>query len=130
MKWGAGVVVNLFKTGDSLVPGNYRGITLIPIIRKIFSTMIRLRLEKKIALHESQAAFRVGRSCVDHIFTLSQIVYDSGNVNKSLYTFFLDIKKVYDTVWRAGLFFKLKEKGVHGKMWRVLLDMFSSLTPR
>ena len=98
VKWGAGVVVNLFKTGDSLVPGNYRGITLIPIIRKIFSTMIRLRLEKKIALHESQAAFRVGRSCVDHIFTLSQIVHDSGNVNKSLYTFFLDIKKAYDTV--------------------------------
>jgi hypothetical protein len=45
-------------------------------------------------------------------------------VNKSLYVFFLDIKKAYDTVWRAGLFFKLKEKGVKGKMWRVLLDLF------
>jgi hypothetical protein len=124
-KWGEGIVVNLYKAGDAMDPGNYRGITLIPILRKLFSTMIRLRLEKKVTLHESQAAFRAKRSCIDHIFTLSQIIHETGAVKKSLYVFFLDIKKAYDTVWRAGLFFKLKEKGVKGKMWRVLLDMFS-----
>ncbi len=123
-KWAEGIVVNLYKAGDALDPGNYRGITLIPIIRKLFSTMIRLRLEKKVSLHESQAAFRARRSCIDHIFTLSQIIHETGAVKKSLYVFFLDIKKAYDTVWRAGLFFKLMEKGVKGKMWRVLLDMF------
>jgi hypothetical protein len=123
-QWGAGIVVNLFKAGDPLDPENYRGITLIPIIRKLFTTMIRLRLEKKVKLHESQAAFRARRSCIDHIFTLSQIIHETGAVKKSLYVFFLDIKKAYDTVWRAGLFYKLKEKGVKGKMWRVLLDMF------
>ena len=124
-KWGEGIVVNLYKAGDAMDPGNYRGITLIPIMRKLFSTMIRLRLEKRVTLHESQAAFRPKRSCLDHIFTLSQIIHETGAVKKSLYVFFLDIKKAYDTVWRAGLFFKLKEKGVKGKMWRVLLDMFS-----
>jgi hypothetical protein len=123
-KWGEGVVVNLFKAGDTTDPSNYRGITLIPILRKLFSTMIRLRLEKKVPLHESQAAFRTHRSCIDHIFTMSQMIHETGSVKKSLYVFFLDIRKAYDTVWQAGLFYKLKEKGVKGKMWRVLLDMF------
>jgi hypothetical protein len=124
-QWGSGIIVNLFKAGDASDPGNYRGITLIPIIRKLFSTMIRLRLQEKMELHESQAAFRAKRSCIDHIFTLSQIVNQSGFVGKSLYVFFLDIKKAYDSVWREGLFYKLLAKGVKGKMWRVLLDMFS-----
>jgi hypothetical protein len=87
--------------------------------------MIRLRLEKKVALHESQCAFRHDRSCVDHIFTMAQMVHESGATNRTLYAFFLDIKKAYDVVWREGLFYKLKEKGVKGKMWRVLLDLFS-----
>lgn len=123
--WGTGIVVSLYKAGDSTDPGNYRGITLISIIRKLFSTMVRLRLEKKVALHESQCAFRHDRSCIDHIFTMAQLVHESGATNRALYAFFLDIKKAYDVVWREGLFYKLMEKGVKGKMWRVLLDLFS-----
>jgi hypothetical protein len=123
--WGTGVVVNLYKAGSSTDPGNYRGITLISMVRKLFSTMVRLRLEKKVELHESQCAFRRNRSCIDHIYTLAQLVHESGATNRSMYAFFLDMKKAYDTVWREGLFYKLKQKGVKGKMWRVLLDLFS-----
>ena len=123
--WGTGIIVSLYKAGDSTDPGNYRGITLISIIRKLFSTMVRLRLEKTVGLHESQCAFREGRSCIDHIFTMAQMVNESGATKQPLYAFFLDIKKAYDVVWREGLFYKLKAKGVKGKMWRVLLDLFS-----
>ena len=122
--WGQGVIVNLFKDGNPNDPGNYRGITLISIIRKLFSNMLRKRIEKGVALHESQAAFREGRSCVDHIYTLSQIVHASGMCKRQLFALFLDIKKAYDTVWRAGLFYKLKAKGVKGRAWRVLYDLF------
>jgi exonuclease III len=122
--WGQGVIVNLFKDGNPNDPGNYRGITLIPVIRKLFSNMLRKRIEKGVTLHESQAAFREGRSCVDHIYTLSQIVNASGMSKQQLFVLFLDIKKAYDTVWRAGLFYKLKAKGVKGRAWRVLYDLF------
>ena len=32
---------------------------------------------------------------------------------------FLDVQKAYNTVWRDGLWLKLWDMGVKGKMWRV-----------
>ena len=43
---------------------------------------------------------------------------------KMTYTFFLDVQKACDTVWRNGLWFKLWELGVKGKMWRVIKRMY------
>ena len=69
-----GVIPSLYTAGESTDPGNYRGITLTSIIHMLFSTMARLRLEKIARLHESQCAFREGRACKDHIFTMTQLV--------------------------------------------------------
>ena len=37
--------------------------------------------------------------------------------DKETYAFFLDVQKEYDTVWRDGLWLKLLDVGVKGKMW-------------
>ena len=34
------------------------------------------------------------------------------------------IRKLYDTVWRNGLWVKMWELGVRGKMWRVIKEMY------
>jgi exonuclease III len=121
--WSQGVIVNLFKAGDTQLPGNYRGITLVSICRKMFTNMVRKRLESQVHLHEAQAAFRSKRSCTDNLFVLSRILQEAGKANKTVYAFFLDVRKAYDTVWRDGLSYKLLEKGVDGKLWRVLRDL-------
>ena len=74
---GTEVVVKLDTAKNSTDPGNFRGITLISIIRKLFSTMICLQLEKKVAIHESQCAFSHDRSCIDYIITTAQLVHES-----------------------------------------------------
>jgi hypothetical protein len=66
------VIVNLFKAGDTQQPGNYRGITLVSICRKMFTNILRKRLETTVALHEAQAAFRSKRSCADQQFVLAR----------------------------------------------------------
>ena len=38
----------------------------------------------------------------------------------------LDVQKAYDSVWRNGLWLKLWEFGVRGKMWRVIKRMYES----
>ena len=43
---------------------------------------------------------------------------------KKTYTFFLDIKKAYDTVWHEGLWYKLWDMGVKGRMWRVIKKLY------
>ena len=44
---------------------------------------------------------------------------------KEQHTAFIDVKKAYDTVWRNGLWKRMWDEGVRGKMWRVVKEMSS-----
>ena len=35
-EWSEGLIVNMFKKGDKVGPGNYRGITLLSVVWKVF----------------------------------------------------------------------------------------------
>ena len=122
------VTVRLYKKGDAEDPGNYRGITLLNVVGKLFCKILnnRLvsRLEAERALHEGQAGFREKRSCVDITFTLNEIVQGRMREGKHTYAFFLDVQKAFDTVWHDGLWFKLWELGIRGRMWRVIKNMY------
>ena len=114
--WREGLIVNLFKKGDKEDPGNYRGITLLNVVGKVFckvlNEMLVTYLDRGQVLHEGQAGFRVKRNCIDNLYTLNEIVQGRLKEGKKTYTLFLDVQKVYDTVWRNGLWFKLWELGV------------------
>ncbi|CAB1110533.1 unnamed protein product [Ectocarpus sp. CCAP 1310/34] len=126
-RWREGVVVNLFKKGDKTDPGNYRGITLLNTVGKVFCKLLNDRivgvLEKEHSISEGQAGFRKKRGCVDHVFTVGRIIQGRKRAGKPTYCFFLDVKKAYDTVWRNGLWKQLSKHGIKGKTWRVLKKM-------
>ena len=71
--WREGLIVSLFKKGDKEDPGNYRGITLLIVVGKVFCKILNDRLvqylDKSSKIHEGQAGFRAGRCCIDNIFT-------------------------------------------------------------
>ena len=116
-QWRDGLIVNIFKKGDREDPGNYRGITLLSVVGKVFCKILNNRLvqclDKEGALHEGQAGFRLNRG--------GRLRED-----KKTYAFFLDIQKAYDTVWHDGLWYKLWDMGVKGRMWRVIKKMYMS----
>jgi len=95
--WRRGLIVPLFKEGDKELASNYRGITLLSIVGKLFATIIEKRLsrwcEDKRIFEQEQAGFRAGRSTVNHIFTLAEIIRRKKRMNKPTYACFLDIKK-------------------------------------
>ena len=125
-----GVVVSLYKNGDSTHPGNYRGITLTSCIDKLYNAVITKRLQKYLEvnnlLHEGQNGFRPGRSCADHLFTLSQTLLGRKRGGLGTYVLFLDTYKAYDVVWRDGLLWHLWYAGVNGRMFRVICNMYGN----
>ena len=61
--WDSGLVMPLFKKGDRMDLDNYRGITLMDVIGKVFSGILRYRLEKfyEGKIVEEQAGFMNAR---------------------------------------------------------------------
>ena len=64
------MIVSFFKKGDREDSGNYRGITLLNVVGKLFNKVLNYRVLQWLEEHnkssESQAGFRFGRSCVDN----------------------------------------------------------------
>ena len=129
-QWRDGLIVNIVKKGDREDPGNYRGITLLSVVGKVFCKILNNRLvqclDKEGALHEGQAGFRLNRGCMDNVYTLNEIVQGRLREDKKTYAFFLDIQKAYDTVRLDDLWYKLWDMGVKGRMWRVIKKMYMS----
>ena len=129
-QWRDDLIVNIFKKGNREDPGIYRSITFLSVVGKVFSKILNIRLvqclDKEGALHQGQPGFRLNRGCMDNVYTLNEIVQGGLRENKKTYAFFLDIQKAYDTVWHDGLWYKLWDMGVKGRMWRVIKKMYMS----
>ena len=55
-----------------------------------------------------------------------EIVQGRLREDKETYAFILDVQKAYDTVWRDGLWLKLWDMGVKGRMWSVIKKMYEA----
>ena len=69
--WSKGLIVPILKKGDMSNPSNYRGITLINSFAKLFSLVIRKRVnswcEEQTLLNDFQFGFRDKRGTADCI---------------------------------------------------------------
>ena len=70
----------LCKKGDRSHCGNYRGISLLSVVGKVFANIILQRLKNlaELIYAQSQSGYRSGRSTIDGIFTLRQLMEKSG----------------------------------------------------
>ncbi|CAF1101264.1 unnamed protein product, partial [Didymodactylos carnosus] len=121
--WTMAILIRLYKNkGDKRICDNYRGISLLIVVSKIFSRIILNRiqglLDKKLL--DQQAGFRPNRSTVDQIFTLKIILEKSQEYNKSLFMCFIDIQKAYDSVNRELLWKVCRHYGLSEKLVRML----------
>ena len=72
-EWGKGIILPLTKKSDITYCNNNRGLTLIDISGKVFSTIMLRRVKDAVdmRMRENQVEFRKGRSCQDQIFCLN-----------------------------------------------------------
>ena len=75
---GGGFIVPLHKKGSTENVENYRGITLLSIVSKLFSNILNTRLndwaEKYYVYVEAQSGFRKGMGTIDNVFILHSLI--------------------------------------------------------
>lgn len=128
-EWDVGVLVPLPKPGaDKHKPSQYRGITLLSIVAKVYAKILNARMKKWIEnnnrMSEAQHGFRENRGTHDCIFALTEHIKMRKREGKQTYVAYLDIKKAYDKVNRNILWKRLREKGMSGKIIRVIQQMY------
>ena len=74
LSWVDGVVIPIHKKGSKNTVDNYRGITLLSVLGKLFTRILNNRLnfwaKSYDILTEKQAGFRSNRATVDKLFVL------------------------------------------------------------
>ena len=74
-EWREAIIVPIYKKGSRAECGNYRGISLLSVVGKIYARVVcdRLRLITDAVVMDEQGGFRVRRGCVDQIFAVRQV---------------------------------------------------------
>ena len=129
--WTIGIILPLFKKkGVAEDPNNYRGITLLSCISKLFTAILNQRINKFMnengKLGNEQAGFRSGQSTMDHVFVLHHILDYYRQKGKPIYCVFVDYSKAFDLVNRSALWYKLINQGISGKILTVIQNLYSS----
>ena len=109
--WSKSSITVIFKDGDVRLPSNYRPITIIPLLYKLFSCLLRRRLTPILekAQCPDQAGFRAGFGVEDHLLAFVLLQEKCDEWGQPLWIATLDFKKAFDSV-------------SHDSIWSALLD--------
>jgi len=94
------LIVVLYKKDDRSECKNYRPISLLSHVYKLFMTIIGNRITDDLysCFPDSQAAYQPGRGTTEQIFALCQMIEKSIEFNKPLYMIFIDFTKAFDSI--------------------------------
>jgi hypothetical protein len=133
--WLTAIIIPLYKnSGSRAAFASYRPIALMSVVCKLYETILHKRmssrLESQQLIGDEQGGFRPGRSTMDHVFVLTEIIAHRRERKQATFLCFLDLSKAYDLTWREGVWDRLLSVGMHGKIWRVIVDMYRSVRSR
>ena len=111
-------VTPVLKVGDPLFTLNYRPISVLPMLSKIFERCMFNRLckytDKFSIISVEQFGFQRCKSTCDAVSSVTEFLYDNLNNKKHSISVFIDLCKAYDTVQHRILLDKLFMYGVRG----------------
>uniref|UniRef100_A0A0A9Y6A7 RNA-directed DNA polymerase from mobile element jockey n=1 Tax=Lygus hesperus TaxID=30085 RepID=A0A0A9Y6A7_LYGHE len=128
--FGRSVIFPLFKKVARNIVNNYRGISFMNTLAKVYAGLLLERLslwmEEEGVLNEYQAGFRKNFSTIDNIFNLTSLVKIKLRIKRSrVYAFFIDFASVFDRVNREYLWYKLSREGVSTKFINALSRLYA-----
>jgi hypothetical protein len=124
-------VIPIHKSGSITMVNNFRPISTLPILSKVFERLMKARLVRFFGVTNffsiHQFGFRSGYETNDAILEFLDFSYKSLDSKRHLVSIFLDLSKAFDTLDHGILLAKLSHVGIRG---RVLGWLSSYLTDR
>ena len=120
LAWAIARMFMIFKKGGRLDPANYRGISVINAISKLYDMVLNNRFTKWYKPRSEQAGAQKGRGCEEQILTLRLLIDIARKTKRTLYIGFVDFIKAYDKILRYLLLVKLVNAGCGGAFMRAI----------
>lgn len=125
-------IVPIFKSGDSKLVTNYRPISLISNIAKVFEKLIHSRLYNFIIKHKrinpNQYGFLRNTGTTNALNNVTDKILKLIDDGYAVIATFIDLTKAFDTVDHNILLKKLEINGIRGLAHKLLKDYLSNRT--
>ena len=129
-EWNNAIIILLHKKGDVKDINNYRPISLLSHMSKLFTKVIKNRIEKQLDINQAreQAGFRSGYSTTDHLQVITQLVQKSNEYELPMCFIFVDYEKAFDSVEHCGIINAIKEHQINSVYIETLINIYNSGT--
>jgi hypothetical protein len=132
--WKTANITPIHKTGDKSDMSNYRPISILSPVSKVFESVVKDHLTHFLRprLLEEQHGFVGGRSTVTNLLVYTEYLFSSMDKRIQVDSIYTDLKKAFDKVDHSILLSKLSKCGIHGDLLRwlksYLTDRLMSVT--
>lgn len=122
----------IYKSGAKSDPGNYRPISILPVISKIFEKVVHKRISEHLTkldfLYNRQYGFRPRSSTLSAVTDLVTKINTEIDQKNIVLGIFIDLKKAFDTVSHSLLLAKLNDLGISGSAYKLLESYLTNRT--
>ena len=128
----SGHIIPLIKDqqGSKADIGNYRGITISPIVSKIFEHVLKMVFFDHLETSQYQFGLKKNSSTVHALHCLRETVNYFVNHGSRVFCAFLDASKAFDRLVHAGLFLKLMKRNVPFLFINIIIFWYGNLLCR
>jgi len=121
-------VVTLYKKGNVEDPSNYRPISLLQSLYKIYATMIQTRMAKEIEekIWKTQYGFRAKHSTAEALFITRRIQDFYETHGDKFFMLFLDWEKAFDKVDQDMLTNALYRLNIPDKLLKIIASFYEN----
>ena len=128
-EWNRGLISNVYKgKGDREKMQFQLGITVSSLVSMILEEIINERMLQVVPLTQAQGGGKKGASTRDHVFLLRGAIHYAIKKKQQMYVTFYDVSKAYDRADVEDMLVTVWERGLKGKLWRLMKNLNTNLT--